>query len=241
MVSLVLATTSAGPSAASVAGEVVSLAVLAYILYSQRKVRPLRTKLTLPVVLAVVGLSSVLSDAKTHPLSSSQIAVLVGLFVGDAIGLGVLRAFTVRLWREGQQVFRQGSWLTIALWLVGVAVHESALAAAHINSSSLLLYVGLTLASQRLVLDARVRRLGHVADRARGEHGPEEKCPSGGEHAGAQPGEERGSGGDEGAEQGDADDTADLAGGVDGGRCKPGPVGWGVRQECRGCRIAEVT
>lgn len=155
---------AATSSSSATVSEVVSVAILVYLLYQQRQIRVLKTTLLLPLVLAVVGLSSMLSDLKGHPLSTSQAAILVGLFVGDAVGLGTLRAFTVRLWRQDQQVFRQGRWLTLGLWLVGVAVHEGGLAAAHIDSSSLLLYMGLTLAAQRLVLAARARRPDQVAD-----------------------------------------------------------------------------
>lgn len=116
----------------------------------------------IPIILGVIGLVSVVSDAKSHTLSSSQVAVLVALLLGDAIGLGAARAFSVQLWREGNQAARRGSWLTIGLWPVGVAVHEGGLAAVHIDSSSLLLYLGLTLGAQRLVLEARAHRLGVV-------------------------------------------------------------------------------
>ncbi len=160
-----------GASSASlsqvVGSAVVSGAVLLSVLYRQRQVRVLQTKLLLPCVLGVVGLASVLSDAKSHPLPAGQAGVLVALLVGDAGGLGALRAFTVRLWRGQGQVLRQGSWLTVALWLVGVGVHEGALAAAYIDSSSLLLYVGLTLGAQRLVLDIRAGRRHLSTSRSR--------------------------------------------------------------------------
>lgn len=155
-----LGVASTTSSSAGVADTVVSVAVLCYVLYRQRQVRVLQTALLLPVVLGVVGLVSVLSDAKSHPLSAGQVAVLVALLLADAVALGAVRAFTVRTWRDGEQVLRQGSWLTVGLWLVGVAVHEGALAAVRIDSSSLLLYVGLTLGAQRLVLDARARSRG---------------------------------------------------------------------------------
>ncbi len=164
MPAIPLVATSSSSVATATAGEVVSVAILLYVLYQQRQIRVLKTKLVLPLILAVLGLSSMLGDLKVHPLSASQATVLVGLFVGDAVGLGALRAFTVRLWREGGQIFRQGRWLTLGLWLVGVAVHEGVLAAAHFDSSSLLLYVGLTLGAQRLVLGARARRPNQVAE-----------------------------------------------------------------------------
>ena len=84
---------AATSSSSATVSEVVSVAILVYLLYQQRQIRVLKTTLLLPLVLAVVGLSSMLSDLKGHPLSTSQAAILVGLFVGDAVGLGTLRAF----------------------------------------------------------------------------------------------------------------------------------------------------
>ena len=152
-----LGAASSTSSSPAVAGEVVSAAVLIYVLWRQRQVRAVQTKLLLPLALAIVGLVSALSDAKVHALSAGQGAVLIALLLGDAIGLGVVRAFTVRLWHADGQTVRQGSWLTVGLWLIGVAVHEGGLAVAHIDSSSLLLYVGLTLGAQHIVLYARAR------------------------------------------------------------------------------------
>lgn len=158
MLPFFLGTTSTPPTAA-IGGVVISLAVLVYLLYRQRQVRPLQSRLLFPLVLGVIGLVGLLSDTKTHPLSSVQVVVLVALMLVDAIGLGAVRAFTVRLWRDGDRLLRQGSWLTVGLWLVGVAVHEGTLAVAHIDSSSLLLYMGLTLGVQRIVLEGRGRRV----------------------------------------------------------------------------------
>lgn len=171
MLSALFATASAGSLWGPAAGEVVSVAVLVYVLYRQRQVRALRTAFVLPLVLAAVGLLNVVSDVRVHPLSLGQVAVLVAVFAGDSIGLGAARACTVRLWHQDGRVVRQGSWLTVGLWLAGVAVHESVLAVARMDSSSLLLYLGFTLAAQRLVLAARAARAGPRASGRAGGNG----------------------------------------------------------------------
>jgi putative drug exporter of the RND superfamily len=146
-----------------IVGLVVSLGILGFILYRQRQVRPLKTTPVLPIVLVILGLGSLIGASQGQPMTPSDIGVLIALLVGDAIAFGALRAYTVRLWRDGEVVVQQGSWLTVALWLAGLAIHEAVVAAAHVTSASLLLYLGLTLGTQRLVVGTRARRPGQVA------------------------------------------------------------------------------
>lgn len=81
---------------------------------------------------------------------------LGGMLAVDAVGLGALRALTVRIGSgDDGQAWRQGTWWTIVLWVVGVAAHVIAEGASDVGSASALLYLGVTLAAQRLVLNAR--------------------------------------------------------------------------------------
>lgn len=48
-----------------------------------------------------------------------------------AILLGALRATTVRLWIKDGRVVRQGTWLTVILWLISVGSHLVASALLH--------------------------------------------------------------------------------------------------------------
>jgi hypothetical protein len=136
---------------------VITLAVLVYILYRQRQVRPAAGTFLLPIILLILGFIG-LSAGKGR-LTSDDGAILVALLVGDAVGLGVLRAWTVRLWRQDGTILRQGTWLTVGLWLVGFAIHEVVDVFVHLPVASLLLYLGVTLAAQQLMVQARVRRL----------------------------------------------------------------------------------
>jgi hypothetical protein len=73
----------------------------------------------------------------------------------------VLRALTVKIWESNNWVVRQGTWLTMALWVVSLAVHlGSGIGAAHLNAAnfeatSLLLYLALTLGVQAAVVHRR--------------------------------------------------------------------------------------
>ncbi|MGH9093196.1 MAG: hypothetical protein ACRDZR_17730, partial [Acidimicrobiales bacterium] len=69
---------------------------------------------------------------------------------------------TVRLWRVDGLVLRQGTWLTILLWLVSIALHYGAQAwigalggPGGIVSASLLLWLGVTYGVQAAVVHRR--------------------------------------------------------------------------------------
>jgi hypothetical protein len=138
---------------------ILSLAALGFLLYRQRQVREVRASFLLPVLLAALGLAALFAG-QGRLTSPAEFGILGALLAGDALGLGVVRAWTVRVWPAGGQVLRQGSWLTVGLWLAGVAIHEAVDLAEHIPGASVLLYLSVTWAVQQLVLLARVRRLG---------------------------------------------------------------------------------
>jgi hypothetical protein len=140
----------------SLSSIVIGLIVLVLILYRQRQVRVVTTKLGLPSVLAVAGLAGM--SGANRSITSGEIAVLVGLLATDAVGLGAVRAYTVRVWREGDRWLRQGTWVTIGLWIVGAAIHDTVDSLVGLGTASLLLYLGVTYAAQRLVLRWRIAR-----------------------------------------------------------------------------------
>jgi FtsH-binding integral membrane protein len=171
---LVLASTSQSSSSASTTAVdiVISLAVLVFILYRQRQVRRASPTLVLPVVLIIIGLLGLTTLSRgSDKLTSAELGILIALLALDAVGLGVVRAMTVRLWRDGDSVLRQGTWLTVGLWLVGIVIHEVVDLVAHIPSTSLLLYLGVTLLAQQLVLQARVNRVAQQPGTPAGQPG----------------------------------------------------------------------
>jgi len=159
----VLASSANASSSASATAVdiVISVAVLVLILYRQLQVRRASPTLILPVILIIIGLAELATLKGSNKLTAGEIGVLVALLVLDAVGLGAVRAWTVRLWHDGDAVLRKGTWLTVVLWLVGIGVHEVVDLVAHIPSASLLLYLGVTLLAQQLVLQTRINRVEH--------------------------------------------------------------------------------
>lgn len=152
---------------------VIGLAVVALIVVTQLKTRPLRensaTRLT--VILGVIGLFEVYGAVKGHPLGAWAVAWLAGsLIVGG--GLGAARALTVRIWRiEDGSALVKGTAVTAVLWIVSVAAHFALdLGISHstripgLASASLLLYLAITLGAQRAVLQWRAARIGMGQD-----------------------------------------------------------------------------
>jgi hypothetical protein len=155
-------------SGSDVISLVIGLAVLALVLVRQLSTRRLSENYRLSVILAVIGVVQFVDFLKGHPGNPSGITeAVIGSLVLAAV-FGVARAITVRVWRQGGQLLRRGTWVTAGLWVVAVAAHYGYddLVAGHItgkNGSSVgnatvLLYLVISLTVQQFVLLARVRR-----------------------------------------------------------------------------------
>jgi hypothetical protein len=155
-------------SGSDVISLVIGLAVLALVLVRQLSTRRLSENYRLSVILAVIGVVQFVDFLKGHPGNPSGITeAVIGSLVLAAV-FGVARAITVRVWRQGGQLLRKGTWVTAGLWVVAVAAHYGYddLVAGHItgkNGSSVgnatvLLYLVISLTVQQFVLLARVKR-----------------------------------------------------------------------------------
>ena len=143
----------------------IGLAVLALILYRQLQLRPVRDTMRLPLIIAIIGVVQLAQFLQHGHHGPSVFGALAGSLVIAAV-FGVIRAATVRVWVDGGQAWRQGSWLTAALWIVSLGAHlgydylvEGKGAEAGLGSASLLLYFGVTFTIQRLILIARAQRI----------------------------------------------------------------------------------
>jgi hypothetical protein len=141
--------------------------VIFFVLLGQSRMRamPRRLRLRLPVVLGVIGLFDIASyTGDHHPTSADYLWVLGTLAVG-AVLLGVIRALTIRVWASNQWVVRQGTPLTMVLWVVSLALHllvdggAGHHGASGLEQASLLLYLGLTIGVQTYVLHRRAEPL----------------------------------------------------------------------------------
>jgi hypothetical protein len=176
---------------------VIGVIALAWLLTRQIRARPLSESYTVPVILAVVGLAEFAaflmgggqqfaSFLKGHrsfttiPDGKTILIAVAGSLV-LAVVTGAIRAPTVRLWRQDGQYWRQGTWVTLTLWIVSLAAHlgYDALIAhgtgqAAIGDSTLLLFFAVSLTAQRVLLTSRARRI----PRGSGDPGPSRGGPS---------------------------------------------------------------
>ncbi|MCP2335630.1 hypothetical protein [Actinomadura rupiterrae] len=117
---------------------------------------------TLPVVLVIIGIvQGGLVDHAHLAVSAGLLAVevVVGLL------LGAMRAATMRLWREPDgSLWRQGGGLTLASWVVSVAVRIGLMGVGyafgvHTGSGNVLAFLGVSLLAQYAIIDVRSRSL----------------------------------------------------------------------------------
>jgi hypothetical protein len=146
---------------------VIDVLLLAYFLSRQIRVRrvPRLPRLQVPVLLGLIGLIELVDYTGGHHVTSTDYAWFFGTLVVGAIVLGAVRALTVKIWvAEHWGVVRQGTWVTIGLWLVSIAVHfisdvKGGHIAANLEAQSLLLYIGVTYGVQNYVVHRRAMPL----------------------------------------------------------------------------------
>ncbi|MCL4562264.1 MAG: hypothetical protein M1281_16835 [Chloroflexi bacterium] len=144
---------------------IIGLLVLAFLLYRQLQIRPVRKRVsfTLPLILVILGVVSLESYLSANPPSLTTIISIIFSLLFLAIGMGAIRAATVRLWTRDGILFRQGTLLTIVLWIVSVAMHLAADYFGHAGESSLLLYYAITLFVQSVIVQSRAKgKFPHV-------------------------------------------------------------------------------
>jgi hypothetical protein len=141
--------------------------VLALVLLRQTRIRPVPRQFVarLPVVLGVIGLFDAVDYAGDHHPTGADDLWVIGTLAVGAVLLGAARALTVRIWSANQWVVRQGTPVTMALWLVSLAVHffvdggGGHKGASGLEQSSFLLYLALTLGVQAYVIHRRAAPL----------------------------------------------------------------------------------
>jgi hypothetical protein len=145
---------------------IVGVLVLALVVRRQLQVRAVNDagSALIPVALVAIGAAEVAAYADSHPPAAVTVATIAGSLV-VAVVLGAARASTVRLWVQEGRVLRQGTAVTIVLWLVSLGLHllsdrELAArghAAAQLGQVSVLLYLGITLGVQGVLVRRRAR------------------------------------------------------------------------------------
>jgi hypothetical protein len=140
-----------------------AVVVVALVLYGQSRIRPVPRilRLRLPIVLGAIGLIQVLDYTGAHHVSAGGFWLVAGATVVGAGVLGILRALTVKIWASNNWIVRQGTGLTMGLWVLSLALQLTGgigaghVGAAGLEAESFLLYLALTLGVQAYVVHQR--------------------------------------------------------------------------------------
>ena len=149
----------------------IGLSVVGLLLVRQMQPRPAKetSSIRLALALGVIGIAEIRHAIGGHHLTATTVAWLVLSLLAGA-GLGALRAATVSIWQgEDGSAWRQGTILTAALWLVSLATHlvldaviDHSTRTAALGTSSILLYLAVTLGVQREIVRWRAaHQRGH--------------------------------------------------------------------------------
>ncbi|HEY6789411.1 MAG TPA: hypothetical protein VI365_19090 [Trebonia sp.] len=157
-------------SQASLTTLVIGIVVLALLIVRQVTTRRLRENYRLMIILAVIGVIEFASFLKGRTgVDDPKIVVAVAGSLVLAAVFGLLRALTVKVWRESGQLLMKGSWLTGILWAIALAAHlgydylivgsSAGKNATALGDSTVLLYLAVSLTVQRLILLSRAARM----------------------------------------------------------------------------------
>lgn len=126
--------------------------ILIWVIRQQLAPHVVRFKIRTYLIIILVGALSVNDAFTKHQLTITPTQLIYfGLAsLLSAALFGSLRAWSYHFWvNENGLVMRQGNWLTIVLWIVGIATHLMVDRLWTGSSTTTLLYLGLTLLIQR--------------------------------------------------------------------------------------------
>jgi hypothetical protein len=142
---------------------VLGILFLALVIYRQLIARPLRGDFRLPLILGLFGVIELVDFLKQHHTSTGTLALGLGGSLVLAAVFGAARAVTTKVWVRNGQAWRKGNVLTAVLWALGLAAHLGFDYLIYKHSSlgetTILLYLAVSFAVQRVILQFRVDRL----------------------------------------------------------------------------------
>lgn len=148
---------------------VIGVAVLGLLIYRNLVARPVRGNQRLVLILVVIGLIEAEQYMQKLHAGSAAVVALAGSLVLAAL-FGAARAATVKIWMQNDQPWVQGNLLTAALWIVALGAHlgYDYLIGQHkdignLGDATVLLYLAVTLAVQRVIVTLRAQQLDPAA------------------------------------------------------------------------------
>jgi uncharacterized membrane protein YoaK (UPF0700 family) len=151
---------------------VIAAGVVAFFIVRQRRSDRFRERsLLIPLALGVYG-AVLLTQTSEHDSLTTASAVLLLSSAAASIVFGVIRGLTIELFMRGDELWERATWTTIGLgWgglvvtRIGLIVLAAALGAKVASSpASIPIMLAVTLAAQMLVVKARAREIGVVAE-----------------------------------------------------------------------------
>ena len=147
---------------------VIIAALVVWVLTRQLQSRPVvaRSLFVLPVILGVVGIGSLGGAVPKGGQFTSNDVKWLAIDLATTVVLGAVRGASIRLFPQGGVLWRKGTWLTLALWLLsfaaraGIGVLAADNGAKVVASSALMLSFGVSLAVQGAVVYLRAARVG---------------------------------------------------------------------------------
>ncbi len=151
---------------AAILNGVLILALVGFVLYRQTVARPVvaRRLVILPGILVVIGIAAI--SHVDNGLLSATALLYVAIDLLGSVALGGLRGCFVRVYERDGVMWRQGGVITVALWLVSIAVRAvigilaTNAGAGNVSNASLELALGVTLLAQNGVVALRGTRQG---------------------------------------------------------------------------------
>jgi hypothetical protein len=149
---------------------VLGVVILALLIYRQLVPRPIRSSsMRIVVILGVIGVVETVQFLQQHHESSTTATVTIAALLGSlvlAVAFGFARARTVHVWLKDGVPWSRGNWVTAGLWILALAAHlgYDALLDTHksthgLGTATIVLYLAVTFAVQRLIVLQRARRL----------------------------------------------------------------------------------
>lgn len=134
-----------------------------YVIYKQLQPKEVRqnARWTLPIALLVIGAVNFIKYIRTNTLSPLTWGTIAISFLILALGMGALRAYTMKIWLGETGVLRKGTWVTVVLWIVSTGLHLVLEYIGHSGTETMLLYLALTIIAQKVVILARANALVH--------------------------------------------------------------------------------
>lgn len=135
--------------------------IVIYVIYHQLQPKQLKYSPKKLLILVLLGVYFTLNALDQHQLvlNLKTGASLAFSLLVLAIGFGALRALTCKIWQENGIYYRQATWVTLLLWILMIVMHGAVDHLTGVGSSTLFLYLALTLTTQRLVLVKRAQKL----------------------------------------------------------------------------------